>query len=209
MQLYYFLHLTATVFSSLIGSSVGQDNDTATGCSQNGAGSQFHKALQHPNASASYKLPSFTPPGKTSIPPGDWAWNTTITVLNNTITQSFSIDTPTLKDIDDDDIPYEICAMAIYNLPKEKSLQGQDDNGDCKSTLSQDCVNALVQLVNTTAASFSAGAGASDDVSDLCGRMLSQFTIPDECQQTSKNGAWSGGAAGRLKSNLLRQAEYI
>lgn len=202
MQSYNYLLLTGIVFSSSIGLSVSQDNNTANGCYQNSAVKQFHEALQHPNASASYKLPSFTPPENTSIPPGDWAWNTTVTVRNNTITQSFSIDTPTLKDVDDEDIPYGLCAMAFYDLPRETSLQGQDDIGDCKSTLSQDCVDALVQSANTTAASFSAGAESSHDVSDLCSRMLSQFSIniPSECQQNSDNGGWGGGSAGRLKS---------
>lgn len=202
MWSYNYLLLTGIVFSSSLGLSFGQGNITANGCYQNSAVKWFHEALQHPNASASYKLPSFTPPGNTSLPPGDWTWNTTVTVLNNTITQSFSIDTPTLKDVDNENIPYELCAMAFYDLPRETSLQGQNDNGDCKSTLSQDCVDAVVQSANSTAASFTTAAGSSDDVSDLCGDMLRQFSmkIPNECQQMSENGAWLGGSAGMLTS---------
>ncbi|KAI4161392.1 MAG: hypothetical protein LQ342_004944 [Letrouitia transgressa] len=93
--------------------------------------------------------------------------------------------------------------MAFYDLPRETSLQGQNDNGDCKSTLSQDCVDAVVQSANSTAASFTTAAGSSDDVSDLCGDMLRQFSmkIPNECQQMSENGAWLGGSAGLFGSS--------
>ncbi|KAL8742081.1 MAG: hypothetical protein Q9190_005388 [Brigantiaea leucoxantha] len=207
---YQYFPVAAALCTLLADTALAQDNSTVSdnnGCANSSIAGESDQAIQHPNASASYSLPSFSPPGDTKIPSGNWTWNTAVTVSDNQIWQSWWIDTPSLKNLDNTDIPYEVCALALDDLPRSISLQGQDDNGNCLSTLNQGCVDALVRLANTTAAGLRSSSGSSSTTIDPCGNFLNQIlsNTPEECQSFSVDAALGGGAIGTGKygpSNL-------
>ncbi|KAL8691553.1 MAG: hypothetical protein Q9218_003250 [Villophora microphyllina] len=138
----------------------------------------------NPNATGSFSRAGFASKGSTNIPTGNWVYNTTINVNErNQVWQYFSVDTPNLKGIKNSDIPFQVCTIGFTGLPRNVSMRGQDDNGDCSKTLSPECATALTKL-----ASQSTGAG-----DDQCGNIATKISsqTPLECQSFGDFGTLS------------------
>lgn len=198
MHSYNYYSLATVVLCPLLACvTVAQNNATTSeNCTLNKVGQEADQAYRHPNVSANYKLPSFSPPGvNTSIPAGDWTWNIDLTANaadsdTSGITRWFSIDTPTLKNVDNDDIPYVGCAIRLSDLSRNVSLRGQDDNGDCSVALGRDCANALVSFVNGSAKGLT---GSTEDPCRIFQQLVTSF--PSECQPFFENGPSGNGGS--------------
>ena len=182
--------LAATLSISLAKVALAQNNSTGS------LGAGYHSAVDddldqafiRPNATGSYRRPSSFPPNNTLIPAGDWIWNTAIIVkTDNQIAQEFWIDTPTLKGLKNRDIPFQVCVIAFEGLTRSTYSKGQDDAGDCLSTLNQDCVTALTRMASQS----------SGSTLDQCLNLMSRirYHTPSECQPF---GSW-GNSWGTSK----------
>lgn len=189
MRSYNHYSLATAVLCPLLACvTVAQDNATSSeNCTLNRVFQEGDQAYRHPNVSANYKLPSFSPPGvNKSIPAGDWTWNIDLTANlteSDAITRWFSIDTPNLKNVDDDDIPYVGCAIRFSDLPRNVSLRSQDDNGDCSVALGRSCANALVSFANERA---KGRTGNTEDPCQIFQELATSF--PPECEPIFGNG---------------------
>ncbi|KAL9044892.1 MAG: hypothetical protein Q9214_002002 [Letrouitia sp. 1 TL-2023] len=197
----YYSSATVVLYPLLACITAARGNATSSeNCTYNYVLEEADQAYRHPNVSAKYKLPSFSPPGvNTSIPAGDWTWNIDLfaNVTASDITRWFSIDTPTLKNVDDKDIPYVGCAIRLSDLSRNISLRGQDDNGDCSVALGRDCANALVSFVNGRA------KGLTGTTEDPC-RIFEEFatSFPPECGPYFENGPSGNGGSMSTLDNL-------
>ncbi|KAL8952986.1 MAG: hypothetical protein Q9222_001137 [Ikaeria aurantiellina] len=152
------------------------------------------------NATGSYTGPGYSPANTNSniSLTTDWIWNTTVSVSDdNQVYQSFSIDTPNLKGVEDSDVPFQVCAIALTGLPRSTYIKGQQDNGDCSQTLNTDCANALRNL-----AAQSVGSGDSG-----CANIMSQIAqkTPQDCQSFGNFGD-AASTTNRLTSALFSKS---
>ncbi|KAL8827959.1 MAG: hypothetical protein Q9191_002865 [Dirinaria sp. TL-2023a] len=175
---------------------LSQGNSTGplgTGC-HSSAYDDINQALLRPNATGSYSRPSPFSSDNTSIPAGDWTWNTAIIVKgDNQVWQEWWVETPALEGVKDRDIPFQVCAIGFDGLPRKTYSNGQDDPGDCSSTLDQECVTALTKL-----ASQSSGKNL-----DHCINIMSQirYHTPPECQPFGNWGKSWGSTIFEPSSN--------
>ena len=73
----------------------------------------------------------------------DPSWAITVDVQNGTTQTSIWYDTAGQDYSDDLSINYDVCAYAIGGLPINTLELGQDDNGDCSTMFSQECITTL------------------------------------------------------------------
>ena len=132
----------------------------------------------YPNATGSYSTPALSRPRKATnitISAGGWTWNTAIIVNDyNQIWREFWIETFNLQGLKNIDIPFQGCVAGFDALPRSNYIRGQNDSGDCLSTLNQDCVNAIHRLLSKPSAS----------TESVCAEVAYQMTArtPSECR---------------------------
>ena len=110
---------------------------------------------ENPNATASYPVPGFAPPGDTSDA-GTWTFSTGAVNYGGNTTQRLWVTTSPEVKVDSSSLPYQGCVMAFFNLAADAG--DEDNDGDCKSTLGEACVTALLKNTNAIARNLSAGA---------------------------------------------------
>ena len=116
----------------------------------------FDSRFDNLNATASYSVPGFTPPGDASSPDSTWTFSTGVVTYDGNITQRLWVNTSPAIQIDSDELPYQGCVIALFDLAVEPREKGQNKDGDCKSSLGQDCVAALLKVTNEIATTLSA-----------------------------------------------------
>ncbi|KAL9001377.1 MAG: hypothetical protein Q9169_000268 [Polycauliona sp. 2 TL-2023] len=139
----HFLVTAIPTFSLLINTGSAQQDFNDAGCEDwydpvfNSDGSAF-------NASSSYQVTGFSPPGSTSQPQ-DLTYNTAVQVNpEGDNAHAIWIELANGTDIGYNGLPYLGCLTALYELPENTVQRGQDDNGDCTETFDQDCVDAIL-----------------------------------------------------------------
>lgn len=163
----------------------------------------FDSRFENLNATASYPVPGFAPPGDTSSSDGTWTFSTGAVNYGGNTTQRLWINTSPAFEVDSSSLPYQGCVLAIYSLAVDASQGGQDNNGDCKSTLGEECVTALLKNTNSIARNLSADAEKDletyrkNNKSNLSFASQQCFTfpaaaIPEECGNTSSQVLGSG-----------------
>ncbi|KAL8851808.1 MAG: hypothetical protein Q9221_003322 [Calogaya cf. arnoldii] len=78
-------------------------------------------------------------------------------------------------DIKEADVPIQVCALAFTGLPRSTYINGQDEDGDCSSTLNPECESALTMLA----------AQSLDGTDDQCSKISQAIStaMPSECEQ--------------------------
>lgn len=109
---------------------------------------EFEQALDHPNATGSYTRVSPLQGDNGTIPSGNWTYKTAVTVEDDQVRQRIWVETPSFTGLQNSDFPFQMCAIAFEGLPRATYIKGQQDNGDCLATLSQDCVNTLARIAS-------------------------------------------------------------
>lgn len=109
------------------------------------------------NASASYSVPGFTPPGDTSSTNSTWTFSTgVVTWGGGNTTQRIWLNTSPALEVDSSSLPYQGCFIGLLSLTVEALGRGPDSNGDCKPFLGDECVTALLKNANYVAGNYSA-----------------------------------------------------
>ena len=149
----------------------------------------FDTRFDNLNATASYSVPGFAPPGNSSK--STWNFSTGVVTYDGNITQRLWINTSPSIQMDSDSLPYQGCILALYSLVGKP---GEDNNGDCQSSLGQECVAALVKNSNEVAKSLSARADEdAQRYKKLNGSIISlsmaqctdlASSLPNVCQTT-------------------------
>lgn len=111
--------------------------------------------FEHLNASASYPFPAFRPPGDTSSNDSTWSLSTGVVTWGGNTTQRIWIDTSPAVEVESSSLPYQGCIIALLSLTADTSEGGQNNNGDCKSTLGEECVTAILKNTNVIARNYS------------------------------------------------------
>ena len=88
--------------------------------------------------------------------------------------ENFWIETFNLQVLKNSDIPFQRCVAGFDALPRSNYIRGQNNSGDCLSTLNQDCVNAIHRLLSKPSAS----------TESVCAEVAYQMTAqtPSECR---------------------------
>lgn len=153
----------------------------------------FDSRFDNLNATASYSVPGFAPPGDDSSK-GTWNFSTGVVTYDGNITQRLWINTSPSIQVDSDDLPYQGCILALSGLAGKP---GEDNNGDCTSSLGQECVAALLNNSNEVAKSFSAKAEEDAQKYNRTNRSIRSLslaqctdfvaTLPNVCQKPSSD----------------------
>lgn len=155
----------------------------------------FDSRFEKPNSNASYSVPGFASPGDNSS--GDSTWTFSIAAVNHNgkPTQRLWINTSPAIQVDSSSLPYEGCMLALFELTKEAPM-GHPNDGDCKSTLGEKCVTALLNKVKLLAQNDSRNADEDSRrwykntrlnlsfASARCFNYGFSPGIPDECNAT-------------------------
>lgn len=88
-------------------------------------------------------------------------WSLAVDQSNDTTWTSIWYNTHGQNYSDDLALNYDVCAFVISGLPANTVRLGQNDPGDCSSTLSPACINALVTESANTALMLSTYASPS------------------------------------------------
>ncbi|KAL8948740.1 MAG: hypothetical protein Q9222_005093, partial [Ikaeria aurantiellina] len=166
-------------------------NDTIPTLQAIGAYEPFGPNGDTYNASASYQIPGFYPPGNGTTPPSNWTYNTAILAGSNAdYSQTVWIDTPDNTDISSKDLPYLGCITVFFALPAATNKRAQDDDGDCTKTFDQNCAQAMVRFAKQKTIGVS---GTNANANDVCASFLS-MAVPDACKQYVGGGMRWGNA---------------
>lgn len=159
------------------------------------------KRFENMNATASYSVPGFSPPGENDVN-GDstWTFSTGAVAYDGNTTQRVWINTSPAIQVDSDSLPYQGCVLALFSLTKEAPAgkdQDNKDDGDCKSYLGEECVAAILKNSNAVAQNFS--TQVDEDSQNFKKGSPSYFSfpfaqcsdfpiraIPDECGDASQ-----------------------
>ncbi|KAL8715143.1 MAG: hypothetical protein Q9220_001100 [cf. Caloplaca sp. 1 TL-2023] len=192
--------LCLSIVISRLDFACAQQNSTQ----QNSTSSCFNSETFGPNgdtynASASYQIPGFYPPGNGTTPPANWTYNiATVSGSKGNYSQAIWIDTPDNTDVSSKNLPYIGCVAAFFSLPSGTDRRGQDDNGDCTKALDQDCVQGVIKFAKQRAIGV---ARTSYDASGICAGLLS-MAVPDACKKYTGGGStWGDGAASASIGN--------
>lgn len=176
------LPLAAILFASSATVAIAKENSTSSAdieCPNPSGSPELHQVGAHPNVTASYSRPSFHPQQNGSFPLSNWTYNTAIYVDQyELVTQEFWIETPNLRGFNSSEVPFSICTIAFEGLPKDVYSKGQNDTGDCLSTLNQDCVKAINHFVGN-----SSDGDPAVQCSDIMYKMSDYETSLPECRQ--------------------------
>ena len=138
------------------------------------------------NASGTYSIPGFSAP---ESPPStaNWTYNTVVRVgPSGAFNTRFSIDTPAgTPNITSPHLPYLGCVVAFPHLPRETIQHGQDDTGDCLTTLDQQCVDDFLAAAKARAVSKSGTVLERGDVCDGFGTL----PAPESCERFIEEGS--------------------
>ncbi|KAL9633851.1 MAG: hypothetical protein Q9204_003236 [Flavoplaca sp. TL-2023a] len=193
--------LLASSVSSLIAASIAQQNarqqnstqtNSTTNCDSNHFGPQGNIY----NASGSYQIPGFYPPGTGPASSSNWTYNTAVIVDDTGAGEhTFWIDTPDGTDPSSSDLPYYGCNVALLGLPYDTVLRGQDDRGDCLRTLDVDCVSDTLENARQRALTFDE---TREEAKDVC-----SFTWASSCDRYIERGSSGifGGVGNSSYSN--------
>ena len=144
----------------LIAASIAQQNpvpqnSTQTNSTTNCDTSHFGPQGDSYNASGSYQIPGFYPPGTGPASPSNWTYNTAVTVDDTAADEpTFWIDTPDGMNPSSNDLPYYGCNAALLGLPYDTVLRGQDDTGGCLRILDEDCIRDTLENARQRALTF-------------------------------------------------------
>ncbi|TGO43881.1 hypothetical protein BCON_0767g00010 [Botryotinia convoluta] len=158
-------------------SDVTASSGTGSGPSQNG--SYFEQYNQQPNATGSGHLvganTSDTPMFLSFV---DWDTQINVTEVPWTGNQTVTNTVISLSASENDfaaNSSWETCVVLFTNVPRNVTVKGQDDTGDCTALYSDDCIS------NFTVAIQDARARAtSRNSTGACGGMLFD-DIPSQC----------------------------
>lgn len=103
----------------------------------------FDSRFDNLNATASYSVPGFKPPGDSSK--STWTFSTGAVTYDGNTTQRLWINTSPAIQVDSDNLPYQGCIIALLSLVAKP---GEKNNGDCTSSLGKECVAALLEQTN-------------------------------------------------------------
>ncbi|KAI4272629.1 MAG: hypothetical protein LQ337_005163 [Flavoplaca oasis] len=191
--------LLASSISSLIAASIAQQNpgpqnSTQTNSTTNCDDNHFGPQGDNYNASASYQIPGFYPPGTGPASPSNWTYNTAVIVDDTGAGEhTFWIDTPDGTDPSSNVLPYYGCNVAMLGLPYDTVLRGQDDTGNCLRTLDEDCVRETLENARQRALTFDE---IREDAKDVC-----SFTWASSCDSYIE--LHSSGIFGKLGQTYL------
>ncbi|KAF7868414.1 hypothetical protein EAF04_004946 [Stromatinia cepivora] len=168
-----------TVF--LVPFASGQSDSTAssgTGPGPSKNASYFEEYNQSPNATGSGYL-SGANTSQTPYTLQTATWDTRINVTeipwtgNQTVTNTV-ISLNAQDEIFPSNSSWETCVVLFTNVPRNVTVKGQDDTGDCTTMFTDDCIS------NFTVAIQSARASATrNNATGACGGI--SFDIPTQC----------------------------
>ena len=151
------------------------------------------------NASASYQVAGFYPPGNGTRTPANWTYNTAILAVSNSSNlQTLWIDTLDGTDVGSKDLPYFGCMTAFFGIPQSTNKRGQDDNGDCTKAYDQDCAKEMISFAKSATLPLS---GTIQDANDMCAR-LGRMTVPDACRKYVDRDTWGSAVSSGKVTNL-------
>lgn len=128
-----------------------QNTDKEKGC--------FDSRFDNPNATTSYSVPGFAPPGSTSSSSSNSTWTFSTGAVNygGNTTQRFWVNTSPPIEVNSDSLPYQGCILAFVSLNKKVPVEKQQDkDGDCTSALGEKCVAAILKNANEIGRNLSA-----------------------------------------------------
>lgn len=130
--------------------SAQQNNDKHEGC--------FDPRFDNLNATTSYSVPGFAPPGNvSSSSDSTWTFSTGAVNYGGNTTQRFWVNTSPAIEVDSDSLSYQGCFLAFLSLNKEVPAgEQQDKDGDCTSALGEKCVAAILKNANEIGRNLSA-----------------------------------------------------
>ncbi|KAI4174649.1 MAG: hypothetical protein LQ348_006348 [Seirophora lacunosa] len=174
-----------------------QANSTSPNCT---AEDTFWPSGTAYNASGSYQVPGFAPPG-TTTDAGNLTYNTAVRVSpsGDWYNQTVWIDTVDGTSIQSMDLPYVGCLTALIILPQSTVKRGQGDNGDCTETLGDECVNAMVNQVDQSLRNRAARNSTLPE--DICGRLITPNDVPEACEMSTGGGGWGASATSYILGN--------
>ncbi|KAL8695868.1 MAG: hypothetical protein Q9201_007925, partial [Fulgogasparrea decipioides] len=150
------------------------------------------------NASASYPIPGFYPPGTGTNTPSNWTYNTAVFVgQEDGYRQTIWIETSDGTDVGSKGLPYLGCVAAFFGLPHDTITRGQKDTGDCTTTFDQQCVMDLVQNAKSGAAQYS---GTNKVATEAC-IALTRSTVSKSCTKFIGGDTWKSSVASPAIGN--------
>lgn len=145
--------------------------------------------FDHLNATASYSVSGFAPPGDTSSF-SDSTWTFSIGAVNydGKITQRLWINTSPAIQVDSDSLSYQGCILAFLRLNTEIPAEGeQNKDGDCTSALGEKCVAAILKNANDIGRNLS--TNANEDSKRYNRRPVQNIAFPlAQCAEFAFNG---------------------
>lgn len=109
----------------------------------------FDPRFDNPNATTSYSVPGFAPPGDNSSSDSTWTFSTGAVNYGGNTTQRFWVNTSPPIEVDSDSLSYQGCIFAFLSLAKKVSVgKEQDKDGDCTTALGEKCVAAILKNAN-------------------------------------------------------------
>ncbi|KAL8959955.1 MAG: hypothetical protein Q9193_003262 [Seirophora villosa] len=174
-----------------------QANSTSPNCT---AEDTFWPSGTAYNASGSYQVPGFAPPGNTTDA-GNLTYNTAVVVSpsGDSYNQTVWIDTVDGRSIQSMDLPYVGCLTALIVLPQSTVKRGQGDNGDCTETLGDECVNALVNQVDQSLRNRAARNSTLPE--DICPHLISPNDMPEACERSTGESGWGLSTTSYINRN--------
>ena len=173
--------------------SAQQNTDKEKGC--------FDPRFDNPNATASYSVPGFAPPGSTSSSSDStWTFSTGAVHYGGNTTQRFWVNTSPPIEVNSDSLPYQGCIVAFVSLNKKVPVgKQQDKDGDCTTALGEKCVAAILKDANEIGRNLSENVEGDSYVYDnfrernlaLSSAQCSDFVfagIPTECSEILSQG---------------------
>ncbi|ESZ91879.1 hypothetical protein SBOR_7744 [Sclerotinia borealis F-4128] len=173
----YFITAVLVPFTSAQHDIIASSG-TGPGPSQNA--SYFEEYNQSPNATGTGYLrganTSFSNPW--TADPVSWDTRINVTEVqwigNQTVTNTvISLSTP--DNILAANSSWDTCVVLFTSIPRNVTVKGQDDTGDCKTMFTDDCMNSY-----TTAIESARVAAARRNATGACGG-ISFSAIPDQC----------------------------
>lgn len=185
--------------TSLAALAAAQTNTTTTNGTSTNWEDLCDKQISNANASGIFPFSvhvSTTSVTNTEIVIPDPAWAITVTspdeenrVANTTIWY----DRAGQNYFDDTDLQYDACAFFLIRFPENTIRLAQDDNGDCTSAFTSDCISNLTKAAalsattyngDTTPGTVQTPLRLNSVCSYIAGNLgTSQLPYPSQCQQ--------------------------
>lgn len=154
--------------------------------------SYFEEYNQSPNATGTGYLSgantSYSDPRRLQSATWDTRINVTeVPWTNNQTVTNTVISLSTSDNVFASNSSWETCVVLLTNVPRNVTVEGQDDKGNCKTLFSDDCLKNYTLAISTARASASAR-----NATGVCGG-ISFAKIPSQCTGSILPGSVAQG----------------